>query len=832
MVEFDKAEQRRLFSGWGTVSIVDRQNDYIDVLKEFRDAGVMEKMMERGAPVIDSHQNHVVGRIISYDYKIAPSGRPGLYLTAEIFKNYPSDDDVWQSILNKEYTGFSLGGKAQNKDSVCTIDGCHNNLTGIESWEWSIVSTPANQEAVIDSVNKLAKSLKFSKDDAKRIGDKLNIDWDKINIDEFIVGFQIELEHGLKNLSTNITDNNEILTAKIALAHLLEFPNYYSKKEGLPKLENQLQKIHVYVKTPSEAPVGVQVHTGEKGGHYYETEEIENRSKREEIERQQKTPKINIKSLKEVIGEKDYNNMDKYEVTRELKDLLNTYSKISIGTASDAEINKSFEIIKKGLPDIYNFYHFIGDKPSNEFEVKHKKVSDNIEKLQTIFNNAKDRKDKSIAIDNFINTAHVFGDNIILRLWRNFDTWSKDISSFMDVPQIYLDYLKNNIGKSLLKKIEIKKYIRQCGDQWCVYSESGKILGTHPTKEDANQQLRAIEVNKGIKSFLTHVGKVTGNFLDSLADYEVDEWVETHWKPNSKPDSSWNEQIKQLWRNKDREYKTIIVHKAKVYVKTPSEAPPNVKLQEGKRGGHYYESQESTLNNTKSPNKVSNVSNSESGDNIEIITGDIKDEHILDSLETFSKEGSIEAVPPPTKEEVQYWIKESGIPKDRKVVVIPFFSETVNGYNYMGEDTIYLMSNNLELDKEILEETRAELFKVGYNIEDCTFENRRIGTLTHEEGHIQTYKKAGITASSKKDAERLHYTFNEYEELIMKHFEKDQDMIFDYEVLLELIAEDFRISHGGKAGAFAHRYFYIDDKKDQSFQEKRLNILRKMGMIK
>lgn len=41
----------------------------------------------------------------------------------------------------------------------------------------------------------------------------------------------------------------------------------------------------------------------------------------------------------------------------------------------------------------------------------------------------------------------------------------------------------------------VKKYIRRCGTQYCVYSKKGKRLGSHPTKEKAEAQLRAIEAN-------------------------------------------------------------------------------------------------------------------------------------------------------------------------------------------------------------------------------------------------------------------------------------------------------------------------------------------------
>lgn len=43
---------------------------------------------------------------------------------------------------------------------------------------------------------------------------------------------------------------------------------------------------------------------------------------------------------------------------------------------------------------------------------------------------------------------------------------------------------------------EVEKYIRHVGDKWKVFSEAGKVLGTHDSKESAAQQLAAIEANK------------------------------------------------------------------------------------------------------------------------------------------------------------------------------------------------------------------------------------------------------------------------------------------------------------------------------------------------
>jgi hypothetical protein len=59
---------------------------------------------------------------------------------------------------------------------------------------------------------------------------------------DFLTGLNIELEHGNRNINTNVTDNDLIKTAKIALAHLEEFPDYYNSEYGLPAFEDMLEK--------------------------------------------------------------------------------------------------------------------------------------------------------------------------------------------------------------------------------------------------------------------------------------------------------------------------------------------------------------------------------------------------------------------------------------------------------------------------------------------------------------------------------------------------------------------------------------------------------------
>jgi len=71
--------------------------------------------------------------------------------------------------------------------------------------------------------------VEFSKDEAKRIGDYIGVDWKKINIEQFRMGLAVELEHGCRYPETNIACDDLYLTGKIALIHLKEVPDYYTR---------------------------------------------------------------------------------------------------------------------------------------------------------------------------------------------------------------------------------------------------------------------------------------------------------------------------------------------------------------------------------------------------------------------------------------------------------------------------------------------------------------------------------------------------------------------------------------------------------------------------
>ena len=81
----------------------------------------------------------------------------------------------------------------------------------------------------------------FSTEEAKKIGEALNVDWSKFDVEQFRIGMDVELEHGLQDSDINVTNDDPLLTGKIALAHLKEFPDYYTRLE---KMEEEAEEFH------------------------------------------------------------------------------------------------------------------------------------------------------------------------------------------------------------------------------------------------------------------------------------------------------------------------------------------------------------------------------------------------------------------------------------------------------------------------------------------------------------------------------------------------------------------------------------------------------------
>ena len=79
----------------------------------------------------------------------------------------------------------------------------------------------------------MSAKKKFTSEEAKKIGEKLGIDWSKFDVEQFRRGMDIELEHGTVDPHTNVTNDDPLTTGKIALAHLNEYADYYTRLDEL-----------------------------------------------------------------------------------------------------------------------------------------------------------------------------------------------------------------------------------------------------------------------------------------------------------------------------------------------------------------------------------------------------------------------------------------------------------------------------------------------------------------------------------------------------------------------------------------------------------------------
>ena len=80
----------------------------------------------------------------------------------------------------------------------------------------------------------------YTPEEAKKIGDKIGIDWDKFDLEQFRRGLEVEMEHGsVWGKDTNVTKDDPYITGRIAWAHLKEIPDYYTR---LDKMEAEAEQ--------------------------------------------------------------------------------------------------------------------------------------------------------------------------------------------------------------------------------------------------------------------------------------------------------------------------------------------------------------------------------------------------------------------------------------------------------------------------------------------------------------------------------------------------------------------------------------------------------------
>jgi Protein of unknown function (DUF5661) len=81
----------------------------------------------------------------------------------------------------------------------------------------------------------MSRQPTYTLDEAHDIGKQIGIDWSssRFDVEQFRLGLEVELEHGRRDPETNVSDDDELVTGKIARAHLNEYPDYYTRLEQM-----------------------------------------------------------------------------------------------------------------------------------------------------------------------------------------------------------------------------------------------------------------------------------------------------------------------------------------------------------------------------------------------------------------------------------------------------------------------------------------------------------------------------------------------------------------------------------------------------------------------
>ena len=85
----------------------------------------------------------------------------------------------------------------------------------------------------------MSKGKNTTPEEARRIGDEIGVDWSRFDLEQFRAGMDVEFEHGSHDPQTDVTGDDAVLTGKIALAHMKEFPDYYDR---LRRMEDEAKR--------------------------------------------------------------------------------------------------------------------------------------------------------------------------------------------------------------------------------------------------------------------------------------------------------------------------------------------------------------------------------------------------------------------------------------------------------------------------------------------------------------------------------------------------------------------------------------------------------------
>jgi len=279
-----------------------------------------------------------------------------------------------------------------------------------------------------------------------------------------------------------------------------------------------------------------------------------------------------------------------------------------------------------------------------------------------------------------------------------------------------------------------------------------------------------------------------------------------------------------------------MIQKAKVYVKNPSDVPQGVKLERGKRGGHYYEAPKMSyedLENLQDDRTQEEIAQDEikvkEPEKIQILSKDsqeflnvVEGEDILYYLE-------------PDIEHTNNLIKTNKveIPNDVTIKILPCSMKNMFAFILPSNTNIIHLTTSTDDElNQFIRILKFELMSEGYDndeLKGLTADNKRIGALIHEIGHTKVRKVIPKDVDVEKTEFKL---FSSYVKYLHSNYGIPISVIVEH--LDEILAEDYRQMVGGSQSDIPNRYlFHLDSKSSENYKYKegRLDILRKMGVF-
>jgi hypothetical protein len=131
------------------------------------------------------------------------------------------------------------------RDGVCACDARHDEAEHSRGPGSADGDHPARRRAALEAglrecveEENITEQRRTTTEEGRQVGDAIGADWTRFDLEQFRAGMDIEFEHGSHDPQTDVTGDDPIATAKIALAHMKEFPDYH---ERLERMERQAE---------------------------------------------------------------------------------------------------------------------------------------------------------------------------------------------------------------------------------------------------------------------------------------------------------------------------------------------------------------------------------------------------------------------------------------------------------------------------------------------------------------------------------------------------------------------------------------------------------------